>query len=78
MTPLELHVTSKKLLFQQLHGYPSHTNVRNVEWECGNLLKYQLPLNSFRVLDSCRELVWEELHVTMVTTCAKITACTVL
>ena len=55
-------MTNKKLLFQQLYDYLYITNLRNVEWESSSLLKYQLLLNSSRVsVDSCTELVWEEL-----------------
>ena len=36
-------------------------------WEASSLLKYQLLLNSFHVLYSCTELVWEKLHAAIVT-----------
>ena len=83
MTPffiLGVHVTSKNCFsancvwLEQLRDYLCITNLRIVKLKACSLLKY---LNSFQVLDSCTELVWEELHVTMVTHYTKITACTV-
>ena len=60
---------------EQLRDYFCITNLKNVELKACSLLKY---LNSFQVLDSCTQLVWEELHVTMATHYTKITQCTVV